>query len=366
MDREFRNAYRQHIFESRVLMRDILSIINRQNDHIAWQERTYHENMILSQDNRNSSHFVEPTTQPTAPPVNTRPNVPHVNTRPNVPHVNMRSITQPTSDNGSTGPIASSTASSSTASSSMASSSTASSMSRATGYIGPAGITGPNIWSMLRQPFPNLITPMLRPIAQALSPVIVRPTEQTISQATETIPFADISTTHYSRCPISHEDFDNNSAVIRIIHCGHYFDPQAIRQWLSTNVRCPVCRHDIRDGTISSVNMETNNVDTNNADTNNVDENDNIINHDDAIDDDAIDDDVNMPGLIDEPIDRAQTSVSFEYSNFMNQTIPSNISDFINIIAQDMITNGGENVSINFDIVPYIFDENDSDMSGNA
>lgn len=56
------------------------------------------------------------------------------------------------------------------------------------------------------------------------------------------------TTTYYDNsmnepsCPITHETFNVGDEIIKINRCGHYFKPQAITRWLSTNNICPVCR----------------------------------------------------------------------------------------------------------------------------
>lgn len=79
-----------------------------------------------------------------------------------------------------------------------------------------------------------------------LSPVPIRPTQNQILDATENISFENIDNPSYTRCPISHEPFVDSSYVCRISHCGHYFDPESLYTWFTRNVRCPVCRYDIR------------------------------------------------------------------------------------------------------------------------
>ena len=85
-----------------------------------------------------------------------------------------------------------------------------------------------------------------------LSPVPIRPTQNQILDATETISFSSIENPSYTRCPISHESFVDSSHVCRITHCGHYFDPESLYTWFTRNVRCPVCRYDIRTHVTSS------------------------------------------------------------------------------------------------------------------
>ena len=77
--------------------------------------------------------------------------------------------------------------------------------------------------------------------------VRVRPTQQQISEATETLPFNQITNPLNHRCPITLIPFGNNQNVIRIRHCQHIFDANGINEWFSNSVRCPVCRYDIRE-----------------------------------------------------------------------------------------------------------------------
>ena len=77
-----------------------------------------------------------------------------------------------------------------------------------------------------------------------LTPVIVRPTRGEIINATENIEWnVDIGV---DICPITRETFNCNDTITRIHHCGHCFNIDAINQWFTQNVCCPVCRYDIR------------------------------------------------------------------------------------------------------------------------
>jgi hypothetical protein len=93
-----------------------------------------------------------------------------------------------------------------------------------------------------------------------LTPVVVRPSEYQINNATETISFSSIleNERRYDRCPISHEPFTENSTVTRIRHCGHYFEPVSLTTLFRNSVRCPVCRYDIRDYTNTDAPVNTN------------------------------------------------------------------------------------------------------------
>ena len=74
-------------------------------------------------------------------------------------------------------------------------------------------------------------------------PVVVHPTPQQISAATEaTSPDDDAG-----NCAICQESL--TGTVTRIRHCGHAFHSTCISEWFTRSVHCPNCRHDIREWT---------------------------------------------------------------------------------------------------------------------
>ena len=86
--------------------------------------------------------------------------------------------------------------------------------------------------------------PLSNIIYNNLQDVVVRPTNEEITFATETVIY-DISMVD-NRCPISLEPFEPDDLICRIKHCGHLFKRQHLINWFGRNVRCPVCRFDIR------------------------------------------------------------------------------------------------------------------------
>jgi len=114
-----------------------------------------------------------------------------------------------------------------------------------------------------------------------LRPVIIRPTQQQITRATEIVRYGDILNPPNSTCPIVLNHFQENDNVTRIMYCGHIFSENSLDNWFRENVRCPMCRYDIRTYTgsniggnirrdINALNINTENqgVDNNNDDTN--------------------------------------------------------------------------------------------------
>ena len=118
---------------------------------------------------------------------------------------------------------------------------------RTRGVVPPATRTPPlqtsDIWSAIL----NIANPPNFATADLLQPVVVRPTISQIQRATENIVYGDISNNLHTQCPISQEDFQPTDRVTRITQCGHIFFPNQIREWFRRNVRCPVCRFDIRN-----------------------------------------------------------------------------------------------------------------------
>ena len=87
--------------------------------------------------------------------------------------------------------------------------------------------------------------------------VVIRPTQEEIDNATESIIYNTDMELGQERCPISLEDFHDGDQLLRIRHCGHIFGNLSLQSWFNSNVRCPVCRFDIRD-TNNNDNVEAN------------------------------------------------------------------------------------------------------------
>jgi hypothetical protein len=178
-----------------------------------------------------------------------------------------------------------------------------------------------NTFQSLADIFTNSI---INELGSSMTPVVVHPTQQTITTTTETIPYVEITEPIYTQCPISHEQFDINSAVTRIRHCGHYFDPESILHWLTTSVICPVCRHDIRDGVENTSN-------------------------------------INQPEDIDEDINNSNDEIQ--------NTSPDTLETFMNVVSRDILEGNGNNVSLQFEFIPLLNSQNnntnDSSMDDN-
>ena len=82
-----------------------------------------------------------------------------------------------------------------------------------------------------------------------LNSVPVRPTQEQIDNSSRLIVFDSIQSPNSTTCAISLEPFASGDTVRQLHHCGHIFFPDQFNQWFRNNVRCPVCRHDIRSFT---------------------------------------------------------------------------------------------------------------------
>ena len=79
------------------------------------------------------------------------------------------------------------------------------------------------------------------------STVIVRPTTEQIQHASRIIRYGDIDNPLSETCPISLDEFNDDDQVRQLLPCGHIFHQNQFQEWFNGNVRCPVCRYDIRN-----------------------------------------------------------------------------------------------------------------------
>jgi len=79
------------------------------------------------------------------------------------------------------------------------------------------------------------------------SSVSIRPTAEQIQNASRIIRFGDIEHPLTESCPISLDEFNDDDQVRQLLPCGHIFHENQFNEWFQSNVRCPVCRYDIRN-----------------------------------------------------------------------------------------------------------------------
>ena len=99
------------------------------------------------------------------------------------------------------------------------------------------------------RPLNNIFSSLFPTIRRGntLQDVIVRPTQEQIITATEIIAFDENISNNNTNCPITLEPFIHGERICKIKHCSHLFKRSALNDWFRRNVRCPVCRYDIRD-----------------------------------------------------------------------------------------------------------------------
>ena len=104
--------------------------------------------------------------------------------------------------------------------------------------------------------FQNIFRDLLNPTLNEnvmqfdfLSPIVVRPNESQINNATQERTFSEIVNPMNICCPITQNSFNSDDNVLQIRHCGHNFTPSNLREWFTRSVHCPVCRYDIRNAT---------------------------------------------------------------------------------------------------------------------
>jgi hypothetical protein len=77
------------------------------------------------------------------------------------------------------------------------------------------------------------------------TPVLVRPSLEQISAAT--VLRQASSDDEEAQCSICQDGYTEGQAIRTIQHCHHAFHKNCIDPWFQRNVRCPVCRYDIRE-----------------------------------------------------------------------------------------------------------------------
>lgn len=78
--------------------------------------------------------------------------------------------------------------------------------------------------------------------------VPVYPTTEQVTNGTRRLLYSDLEEEPLNlSCPITLERFESDNEVLQILGCNHIFNPTSLEQWFRSNVRCPICRYDIRE-----------------------------------------------------------------------------------------------------------------------
>jgi len=73
------------------------------------------------------------------------------------------------------------------------------------------------------------------------------PTNEQINQATLNTVFSHIVSPVNATCPISRDEFNDESEITMIRGCNHIFNRSSLREWFVRHSTCPLCRGDIRN-----------------------------------------------------------------------------------------------------------------------
>jgi hypothetical protein len=92
----------------------------------------------------------------------------------------------------------------------------------------------------------TLLGSALNTTASNMESIPVAPTAQQLS-AGSTIQEADEEAHHDLICSICQEGYTTGQYIRKLNHCSHCFHKACIDPWFRAHVRCPVCRHDIRE-----------------------------------------------------------------------------------------------------------------------
>ena len=73
------------------------------------------------------------------------------------------------------------------------------------------------------------------------------PSVAIISRATLNTRYASIVSPVNTTCPISRDEFEDNSEITMIRGCNHIFNRASLREWFVNHSTCPMCRNDIHN-----------------------------------------------------------------------------------------------------------------------
>ncbi len=73
------------------------------------------------------------------------------------------------------------------------------------------------------------------------------PTNDQINRATLNTVFSHIISPVNATCPISRDEFNDESEITMIRGCNHIFNRESLREWFVSHSTCPMCRSDIRE-----------------------------------------------------------------------------------------------------------------------
>lgn len=163
--------------------------------------------------------------------------------------------------------------------------------------------------------------------------VVVRPTRRQINLAVDSFTYTNGMMLQNTSCPITLEDFQETDQLMRIRHCGHCFRQNALNNWFRENVRCPVCRYDIRDFLLQRAADASANT-QNSLEESEIENNDANIADEESSGESSVESPTDLNEIIDETtntfIQTMTTDITNLFNDYMNQanvSIPTDISN---------------------------------------
>lgn len=234
----------------------------------------------------------------------------------------------------------------------------------------PGLFSMPDVSRNIRTHLPNFFSPRIQTprdpsfffggLGPELRDVVVRPSQQQIMCSTRRFVFISSMQLRDNTCPITRTEFEEGDLLCEIKHCQHYFKNEAIQTWFRNNVRCPVCRYDIRDY-VPEVNEEENTDTNENVDLNESSElsENSFINH--SNEQGLLTESESSDSLLNEAL---ANNTSARYRTFIEEDeymtdLSTGISDMIDQVVYDLSNvTGRSNDSIYSSLtIPFIYNQ---------
>lgn len=172
------------------------------------------------------------------------------------------------------------------------------------------------------------------------STVPIRPTNEQIQNASRIIRYGDIENPLSESCPISLDEFNINDEVRQLLPCGHIFHQNQFQEWFESNVRCPVCRYDIRNYRPLSRRNTPNTEPTSNTSTTNQSSNSNSNSDSNSISTNNINNESNnQSNQVDTSTTRNVSDNSFSNINVIRNPLSNQIDQLTFDINDQYLTN---------------------------
>jgi hypothetical protein len=101
------------------------------------------------------------------------------------------------------------------------------------------------------QSFDDFVSQLAQTLNQVVTTsqedVVIAPTEVQIDDACDVMLAREAQLSEQYVCPIDLSPISGDECVMKIKHCGHVFRESNLRELFKRDVKCPLCRYDIRD-----------------------------------------------------------------------------------------------------------------------